>query len=121
MSEVTRAALFVLWLVVVSIACLDYAMPPRSVFGSMVLPLVFLPFISRRQFVDPIPRRDLWVVVAILTAFIVLIAWGILSGSNKASAEWFGHSELPAVFASVLWLSLMTLGISRFHAKRFLR
>ena len=121
MNEAIRTVLFVVWLVVVSVACFDYATLPRSVFGSMVLPLVFLPFISRREFVEPIPRRGLWVIVVVMTAFISLIAWSIISGSNKSSAEWFDHSGLPAVFASVLWFSLMALGISRFRAKRFLR
>lgn len=120
-NEVIRAGLFVVWLFVEVRACLDYATPPRSVFASTIMPMVFLPFISRRQFIELIPRRDLWVVVAMLIALIGLIASGVVTSFDGTSAEWFEHSDLPAVFAYVLWLSLMALGITRFRAKRLLR
>ena len=121
MNECARLLLFVLWLVVVSLACLDFAISEQSVFGRMVLPMAFLPFISRRQFVEPIPRGELWIILVILAVFIACIGWGIVSGFDKITGNWFENSALSVACASGFWLLLICAGISSFRARRFLR
>lgn len=121
MTPTTRVSLFIVWLAVVTLGCLDMAYSSPAVFGSIVLPIACLPFLPRAQFTRGAPRAVGWMSLAVVAGLLVFIIWGATSGFNQASNAWFEqHPVVRVCAAAILWLTWLTLGYKRFAANRFL-
>jgi len=121
MTQTTRAVLFVIWLLVVTLACLDSAYSSPSFFGSLILPIAWLPLMPRGQFTKRVPARDMWVGLTTVAVLFALIAWSVLSGFNRSSNEWFEeHAAVRELFALFIWLLALVTGWRAFRSGRFL-
>ncbi|MGA8278631.1 MAG: hypothetical protein WB784_10610 [Rhodanobacteraceae bacterium] len=90
-------------------------------FGTIVLPMAWLPFWSKGQFTRVVPRPTLWLSLSVVALLFALIAWGALSGFNQTSNAWFKeHPEVRFYFAAILWLAWLISGCKGLVAKRFL-
>ena len=121
MDQSTRTILFIVWLVVVTLACFDSAYSSPPMFGSIVLPIAWLPFWSKQQYAQKLPKREMFIGLIIVAMFLVLVIYGALSGFNRASNEWYEHhSGVRVYFALGVWFVWLVLGFRAFRADRFL-
>lgn len=120
MTQSTRLGLFLVWLAIVTLGCLDMAFSRPSLLAQIVLPMAWLPF-AWGDFRKELPRPVSYKVMVVVGLFLLLIAWGALSGFNQASDAWVKeHPQARMLLAGNLWLAWLILGSRRFLAKRFL-
>jgi hypothetical protein len=112
--------LFAGWVIVVSIACIDtaYSWPP--IFGSIVLPVALMAWQPKGEFTRAISGKDRWLALCTIFVLLGLLLYGALSGSTKASNDWWHERPQLRVYASACtWLLFMYSGYRAFRAKHF--
>lgn len=120
MSQSLRTVLFAIWLVLVSLVCLDIGLGWDSLFSRMFA-LAGLPFVSKRRYTASLSTRYVLVALATFVALAVLIVVGPSLGFTATSHfSWLDDPVFRAAAAFTVWVLLLTAGIRAFLAGRFL-
>lgn len=120
MSQPLRTVLFVIWLVLVTLACFAIGLGSDSAFSRLFV-LAGLPFVAKRRYTESLPKRHVLVALATGVALAALIVVGPSWGFTAASHfSWLDGPVFRAVVAFVGWVLLLVAGIRAFLRGRFL-
>ena len=109
--------IFLVYLAIVTAACIDVALDPHPWLCWPGLAVASLMYQSKEQFTARLSPKGTIVVLIFIPLFVGFMMWGAISGANTASNEWFAHTQFRPVFALVFWLLYMYGGYGEFRKR----
>ena len=118
MSRELRILAFIAWVMVVSLAIADLLFSYVPIFGPLVLAAAWLPFRPRGESTRPLSKAEAWSGFIAVAVILSLLVYGAISGSTKASNEWFReHPDVRGFLCGALWILNIGFGYRAFRDK----